>query len=55
MTLRYPEAGRKLTLVSAPRVEISGTDIRRRAAQGTSFRYHVPESVEQYIRENRLY
>ena len=55
LTLRYPEAGRKLTLVNVPRVEISGTDIRRRAVQGISFRYHVPEPVEQYIRENRLY
>lgn len=52
---RYPQASGKVTLLSAPRIEISSTDIRRRAAQGISFRYQTPEAVEQYILEHGLY
>jgi len=52
---RYPQASGRVTLLSVPRIEISSTEIRRRAAQGISFRYQVPEAVEQYILERRLY
>jgi nicotinate-nucleotide adenylyltransferase len=36
-------------------VEVSSSDIRYRAAEGMSLRYLVPESVEIYISEHRLY
>ncbi len=36
-------------------IEISATDIRRRAAQGLSLRYFVPFSVETYIVHHQLY
>jgi nicotinate-nucleotide adenylyltransferase len=52
---RYPQASGRVTLLSIPQIEISSTEIRRRAARGISFRYQVPEAVEQYILERRLY
>lgn len=51
----YPQASGKVSLLSVPSIEISATEIRRRAARGMSFRYHTPEAVEQYILEHRLY
>ena len=52
---RYPQAIDKVVVLPVPLIQISGTEIRRRAADGTSFRYHVPEAVGQYILEHGLY
>jgi nicotinate-nucleotide adenylyltransferase len=41
--------------VDAPLLEISGTDIRRRVAEGFSIRYRVPETVRDYIEAYKLY
>lgn len=41
--------------VEMPRVEISGTDIRRRVAARQSIRYQTPPAVVQYILEHGLY
>ena len=38
-----------------PQVEISSTDLRKRAAAGRSLRYLVPPAVERFIRERGLY
>lgn len=51
-----PFIARRLTLVEdAVTLDLSSTEIRRRAAAGKSIRYLVPEKVRRYIEENRLY
>ncbi len=50
-----PGARQRIQVVDAPLVDISASDIRRRVALGLSIRYLVPEPVERYIREHRLY
>ena len=36
-------------------IDISATELRRRLVNGASVGGLLPEGVEQYIRENRLY
>jgi len=50
-----PGASNKVRFLSDPKLEISGTDIRKRVARGETVRYLVPESVERFIREHNLY
>ncbi len=52
-----PNGGKRgrIQLLDGPQVDISGSDIRRRVAAGLSIRYMVPEPVEEYIYEHRLY
>jgi nicotinate-nucleotide adenylyltransferase len=52
---RLPDIGRRLVWLDAPHLEISGTDLRRRAAEGLPIRYLVPPPVEGYVREHALY
>jgi nicotinate-nucleotide adenylyltransferase len=42
-------------LIAAPSLPISGSDLRRRAREGRSLAYRMPESVAAYIRTHRLY
>ncbi len=42
-------------LVHAASLPISGSDLRRRAREGRSLAYRMPEVVAAYIRANRLY
>ena len=52
LTRRY---GGHIEVMAFPSLEISSTLIRRRAAEGRSVRFLVPEEVERYIEANRLY
>ncbi len=47
--------GRDLWLVSSLGMDISSTEIRRRAKARKSVKYLLPEAVESYIIENKLY
>ncbi len=42
-------------LVYAASLPISGSDLRRRAREGRSLAFRMPESVVAYIREHQLY
>jgi len=52
---RVPRVRERVVELDAPVIGISSSDIRRRVSQGLPVRYLVPEVVEQYIREHRLY
>jgi nicotinate-nucleotide adenylyltransferase len=41
--------------VEMPLIELSSTDLRRRAASGRSLRYRTPRAVEKYIETHQLY
>jgi nicotinate-nucleotide adenylyltransferase len=41
--------------VRVPAIEISATEIRRRAREGRSLRYWVPDPVAEYVTRHRLY
>jgi nicotinate-nucleotide adenylyltransferase len=42
-------------LVHAASLPISGSDLRRRAREGRSLAYRMPDSVASYIRDHHLY
>lgn len=50
-----PELKEKLNFVTAPLLEISAEQIRRRAHQNRAFRYYLLPRIYQYIKENRIY
>ena len=45
----------RVAWIEMPRIDISASDLRRRAAAGLSLRYLVPSAVEVYIRDQGLY
>ena len=51
----FEKYGADIRLLQAPLVEISSTTIRRRAENGLSIRYMVPDVVSEYIQSNALY
>jgi nicotinate-nucleotide adenylyltransferase len=50
-----PGIKQRVMLMKEPKVDITATDIRERVARGLSVRHLVPESVNRYIKENKLY
>lgn len=49
------DAGFDVSLVDAPVLDISSTEVRRRVARGQSVRYLVPDTVRDYIEAHGLY
>jgi nicotinate-nucleotide adenylyltransferase len=43
------------TVIEVPAIDISATEVRRRARLGLSIRYWVPDPVAEYITIHRLY
>ncbi len=41
--------------IEVPAIEISATEVRRRAREGLSLRYWVPDTVAEYVARHRLY
>lgn len=52
---RLPGIKQRVMLMKQPQVDISATEIRERVARGLSVRHLVPEPVNRYIKEHRLY
>lgn len=46
---------KRVLTASAPLLDISSTEIRKRVAQGQSIRYLVPGAVQHYIKQHNLY
>jgi nicotinate-nucleotide adenylyltransferase len=52
---QFPEILPKLRFVDAPLLEISASEIRRRAAAGLPYRYFLPPAVYELVRAKGLY
>jgi nicotinate-nucleotide adenylyltransferase len=50
-----PGADARVVTLDGPRMRLSASDIRRRAAAGRSIRYLVPDAVGAYIGDHALY
>jgi len=45
----------RVSFFQMPRLDVSSSDIRRRAAAGRPVRYLLPEAVAQYVQAHGLY
>lgn len=45
----------RMQYVACPMIEIASRELRRAITDGMSIRYMVPRSVEEYVRERKLY
>lgn len=50
-----PGLARRTTLIDAPSIELSSTEIVERLCEGKSVRYLVPDTVLQYIKSRQVY
>ena len=52
---KLPGISSKVHYVDAPLLEIASREIRSRIVEGRPYRYYLPISVYEYIKENHLY
>jgi nicotinate-nucleotide adenylyltransferase len=50
-----PGLSQRVILLNAPRIDVNASEIRRMVREGLSIRNLVPEVVERYIKEHKLY
>ena len=55
LTTVLPSLAGRVTLLDGPRIRLSASEVRGRAAAGMSVRYLVPDAVAAYIADHRLY
>ena len=55
LELKITNLSDKLHFLETPLIEISGSFIRNRAAEGKQFRYLVPDKIHHYILNHKLY
>lgn len=55
LTTKLPQLKEKLNFVTAPLLEISAEQIRRRAAEMRAYRYYLLPRIYQYIHTHRIY
>ena len=55
LAAHLPDLADRATFLDSPRLRLSGSDLRRRAADGRSLRYLVPDAVAAYIGDHGLY
>ncbi len=52
---RVPQAKGRIRTVTAPMIDVSATELRRKVAAGEDLERQTPDLVAQYIRERKLY
>lgn len=50
-----PDISQRVMLLDKPKIDISASNIRDRLAKGLSVHHLVPEPVNEYIKQHRLY
>ena len=55
LAAHLPDLADRATFLNSPRLRLSGSELRRRAADGRSLRYLVPDAVAAYIGDHALY
>jgi nicotinate-nucleotide adenylyltransferase len=55
MTEQFPDLVDRVTFLDGPRIRLSASELRERAAAGRSLRYLVPDAVAAYIDDHALY
>lgn len=52
---RFPDLAGRVVFLDSPRMRLSASELRERAAAGRSLRYLVPDAVAVYIDDHALY